>query len=415
METVRSILHSDCNSFYASVEAAEDLSLKDKPVAVCGDPALRHGIILAKSPLAKQCGILTGEAIWQAKQKCPTLILVPADQRKYLLYSRKMRAIYRRYTHQVEPYGLDESWLDVTGHALSGEEIAAQIRNSAREELGITVSIGVSYNKVFAKLGSDMRKPDATTVITPDNFRDKVWPLPASDLLYVGRATRRRLAQMALYTIGDLACANDGLIRAALGKNGEMLQRFARGEDEDPVLCAEEAEEIKSVGNSTTTPHDLRDEEEAKAVLYLLADSVAARLRAHRLACRTVSVWMRDSQLHSIIRQCRLGTTSDSGSDIARAALSLLRAHYPWDLPLRSLGVSGSDLNSTEHMVQLPLWTPPKALRERALEGALDDIRSRWGHNAIRRGLMLCRPATQDLNPVDDHDLQSLGAMRGRG
>lgn len=412
---MRTILHSDCNSFYASVEAAEDLSLRGKAVAVCGDPALRHGIILAKSALAKQCGIQTGEAIWQARQKCPTLILVPADQRKYLLYSRKMRAIYKRYTHLVEPFGLDESWLDVTGHKLSGEEIAAGIRNSAREELGITVSIGVSYNKVFAKLGSDMRKPDATTVITPGNFRDKVWPLPVSDLLYVGRATRRRLAQMALYTIGELAQADDGLIRTVLGKNGETLQRFARGEDREPVLCAEEAEEIKSVGNSTTTPHDLKDEEEAKAVLYLLSDSVAARLRAHRLACRTVSVWMRDSNLSGIIRQRRLPQVSDLGADIARAALSLLREHYTWQLPLRSLGVSGSDLTSTEHMVQMPLWVPEKTRQERALEGALDDIRSRWGHNAIRRGLMLCGAATQDLNPVDDHELQALGAMRGRG
>lgn len=412
---MRTILHSDCNSFYASVEAAEDPALRGLPVAVCGDPALRHGIILAKSAPAKKCGVLTGEAIWQAKQKCPTLVLVPADQRKYLRYARKMRAIYRRYTHFVEPFGLDESWLDVTGHELSGEEIAAQIRNSAREELGITVSIGVSFNKVFAKLGSDMRKPDATTVITVDNFKDKVWPLPVDELLYVGRATRRRLARLALYTIGDLACADDVLIRAVLGKNGETLQRFARGQDTSPVLCAEEAEEVKSVGNSTTTPHDIVDEEGAKAVLYLLADSVAARLRAHKLACRTVSVWMRDSELNSQERQCRLGQLSDSGSDIARAALALLREHYPWHLPLRSLGVCGSDLKSTQHMVQLPLWTPPKVLRERALEGALDDIRARWGNNSIRRGLMLCGAATQDLNPVDDHDLQGLSAMRGRG
>ncbi len=412
---MRSILHSDCNSFYASVEAAENPALRDQPVAVCGDPALRHGIILAKSNLAKKCGIITGEAVWQAKQKCPTLILVPADQRKYLLYSRKMRAIYKRYTHLVEPFGLDESWLDVTGHALSGEEIAAQIRNSAREELGITVSIGVSYNKVFAKLGSDMRKPDATTVITPDNFKTKVWPLPVDDLLYVGRATKRRLSTLGLYTIGDLATAEDSLIRGLLGKNGEMLQAFARGEDESPVLCAEEADEIKSIGNSTTTPHDLCDEDAAKAVLYLLSDSVAARLRAHRLACHTVSVWMRDSELNSISRQCRLPQVSDTGADIARAALGLLRAHYAWEKPLRSLGVCGSELSSTENRVQLPLWTPPKTRQERSLEGALDGIRQRWGHNSVRRGLMLCDASTRDLNPVDDHELQALGAMRGRG
>lgn len=412
---MRSILHSDCNSFYASVEAAEDPRLRDLPVAVCGDPALRHGIILAKSNLAKKYGIITGEAVWQAKQKCPTLVLIPADQRKYLLYSRKMRAIYKRYTHLVEPFGLDESWLDVTGHALSGEEIAAQIRNSARDELGITVSIGVSFNKVFAKLGSDMRKPDATTVITPGNFKDKVWPLPVDDLLYVGRATKRRLATLGLYTIGDLAKAQDHLIRALLGKNGEMLQTFARGEDESPVLCAEEADEIKSIGNSTTTPKDLCDEEEAKAVLYLLSDSVAARLRAHHLACHTVSVWMRDSELNGISRQCRLPQVSDTGSDIARAALGLLKAHYAWERPLRSLGVCGSELTSTQDKVQLPLWTPEKTRQERRLEGALDGIRQRWGHNSVRRGLMLRDISTRELNPVDDHELQALSAMRGRG
>jgi DNA polymerase-4 len=412
---MRTILHSDCNSFYAAVEAAEDPRLMGKPVAVCGDPSLRHGIILAKSSEAKKFGVITGEAIWQARQKCPDLILVSADQRKYLLYSRKMRAIYKRYTRQVEPFGLDESWLDVSGHALGGEEIAAQIRKSAKEDLGITLSIGVSFNKVFAKLGSDMRKPDATTVITPDNYRKKVWPLPAEEMIFIGRATRCRLEGLGLYTIGDLAQAPEAQLKETLGKNGLMLRRFARGEDEDPVLCAEEADEIKSIGNSTTPPHDLRDEEAAKAVLYLLSDSVAARLRAHRFACGTVSVWMRDSELHSQGRQCRLNRESDSGTDIALAALRLLRENYNWALPLRSLGVCGSDLRSTEYLVQMPLWQAEGERREQALGGALDAIRARWGHNAIRRGLMLCDRTMLDLNPVDDHSLQPLGAMRGRG
>ena len=412
---MRTILHSDCNSFYASVETAEDPLLLDKPVAVCGDPKLRHGIILAKSPLAKKCGITTGEAVWQARKKCPLLILIPADQRKYLLYSRKMRAIYRRYTPLVEPFGLDECWLDVSGHPLCGEEIAARIRNSAMEELGITVSIGVSFNKVFAKLGSDMRKPDATSVITPLNYRQKVWPLPAEELLFIGRATKRRLNALGLYTIGDVAQADPELLRGALGKNGLMLRRFARGEDDSPVLRAEDADEIKSIGNSTTPPHDMRSEEEAKMVFYLLSDSVAARLRAHGFTCRTVSVWLRDTDLNSVGRQCRLAAGSDSGGDIARAALQLLRDHYPWHLPLRSVGVCGSDLVSTRDNVQLPLWTDPKILKERALEGALDELRARWGHNVIRRGLMLCDRAMTDLNPVDDHDLQGLSAMGGRG
>ena len=260
-----------------------------------------------------------------------------------------------------------------------------------------------------------MRKPDATVVITPDNFRAKIWPLPASDLLYIGSATSRRLAGLGLYTIGDLAGAPAALLEVNLGKNGLMLRRFARGEDETPVLCAQEADEIKSIGNSTTPPHDLRDEEEAKAVLYLLSDSVAARLRAHHVACATVSVWMRDSQLNSLARQCRLPEGSDSGGVIARAALDLLREHYPWNLPLRSLGVCGSDLTSTRDRVQLPLWTAPERRKERALEAALDGIRARWGHNAVRRCLMLCDRATAELNPVDDHALQPLGAMHGSG
>jgi DNA polymerase-4 len=260
-----------------------------------------------------------------------------------------------------------------------------------------------------------MRKPDATTVITKDNYRDKVWPLPADELLFIGRATKRRLAEMGMYLIGDVARASAQQMQAALGKNGLMLRRYARGEDDAPVLWAEEADEIKSVGNSTTTPRDLCQEDDAKAVLYLLADSVAARLRAHRFACRTVSVWMRDSELGGLGRQCRLKRESDCGSDIARAAVSLLREHYDWRLPLRSLGVCGSDLISTFSPLQMPLWEPGDVRRARALDGALDSIRARWGHNSIRRGLMLMDREALSINPVDDHGLQPLGAMHGRG
>ena len=412
---MRTILHSDCNSFYASVEAADNPDLRGKPVAVCGDPKLRHGIVLAKSQEAKIHGVVTGEAVWQAQRKCPGLILIPANHRKYALYSQKMRELYRQYTQLVEPFGMDESWLDVTGHALCGEEIAARLRNSARKTLGITLSIGVSFNKVFAKLGSDMRKPDATTVISLENYQDKVWPLPVTDLLFVGRATNRRLNALGIYTIGQLAQAPAQTLSHTLGKNGLLLRRMARGEDTSPVLWAETAEEVKSVGNSTTTPHDVRDEEEAKAVIYLLADSVAARLRAQNLACRTVSLWMRDTALNSIIRQCRLPEACDLGSGIAQAALALFRENYDWQLPLRSLGVQGSDLEATTSRVQLPLWQDPRILRERALETALDKLRARWGHNSIRRGLMLCDEEITAINPVDDHGTQPLSQMNGRG
>ncbi len=412
---MRTILHSDCNSFYASVEAADDPRLRGKPVAVCGDPALRHGIVLAKSQEAKIHGVLTGEAVWEAQRKCPGLILVPADHRKYALFARKMREIYRRYTPLVEPYGMDESWLDVSGHALSGEEIAARLRGSARKELGITLSVGVSFNKVFAKLGSDMRKPDATTVISPDNFKTKVWPLPASDLLYVGRATARRLSGLGIYTIGELALAPEKTLRRVLGKNGVSLRRMARGEDDSPVLWAETAEEIKSVGNSTTTPRDILNDEDAKAVIYLLGDSVAARLRDKGYACRTVSVWMRDTALASSVRQCRLPQASDLGGDISRAAFRLFQASYRWELPLRSLGVTGSDLVPEAACAQLPLWSDARRARERALEQALDGLRARRGQGCVRRGLMLQGGDITSLSPADDHALQPLAMMHGRG
>lgn len=412
---MRTILHSDCNNFYASVEIAYDPSLRGLPLAVCGDPQLRHGIILAKSPAAKACGVSTGEAIWQAQLKCPTLRLIPADQRKYLAFSRKMRVIYRRYTPFVEPFGLDESWLDVTGHALSGERIAAQIRTAAKEELGITVSIGVSFNKVFAKLGSDLHKPDCTTVISRENYRAKVWPLPVDKLLFVGRATQKRLQDMGVLSIGDLACCNPEALHRVLGKNGDTLRAYARGEDLSPVLSADTAETLKSVGNSTTPPKDIENFEEAKAILYLLSDSVGARLRKHRLRCHTVSIWFRNTGLESFTRQTALEEDSNLGQDIAKAALALCARHYNWDQPLRSIGVCGMDLSSETLPCQIDLIKDESHLKNRALESALDSIRGRWGHQSISRAVLLRDRKMTGINPVDDFDLQPLGAMRGRG
>jgi len=411
----RTILHCDCNNFYATVEGVFDPALKGKPVVVCGDPQLRHGIVLAKSYAAKACGIVTGEAIWQAKKKCPTLILVTADLRRYLGFSRKMRGISRRYTSQVEPFGLDENWLDVTEHALSGEEIAAQLRKAAKEELGITISVGVSFNKIFSKLGSEMRRPDATTVITQENFREKIWPLPAEELLFVGRATKHRLNELGLYSIGDIANSPLALLRDALGKNGESLWHNAWGEDREPVLQMDEADDVKSIGNSTTPPHDIASQEEAKAIIYLLSDSVAARLRAHHLNCRTISVWMRDTELKSLERQCRLALNSDIADEIAKAAMDLFDQSYPWHLPLRSLGVKSSDLKDSQYNVQLPLWSDPKRVKTQRFEQALDTIRLRYGHTCVQRGLLLCDRALTGINPVDDHALQPLAAMHGRG
>ncbi len=411
---MRTILHCDCNSFYATIELAANPHLRGKPLVVCGDPNLRHGIVLAKSPEAKAYGIFTGEVLWEAKKKCPQLMLIHARHKVYLDYSRGLRSICRQYTPFVEPFGLDESWLDVSHHALSGEEIAARIRQAAKEELGITTSVGVSYNKVFAKLGSEMRKPDATTVITPENFREKVWIRSVDDLLFVGRATKKRLAQMGIHTIGQLAQCDTNLLLQAFGKNGLTIQAFARGEDNSPVLSPETADEIKSIGNSTTPPHDIRCEEEAKSILYLLCESVAARMRRHQVACSTVSISLRDTSLMCFGRQMRLQQPTDAAEDIAKAAVHLLHEAYQWEIPLRSLGVAGGSLISTCQDVQTNLWLPAARRQNNRLDGALDEIRKRYGHNAVRRGIVVWDSSLADLNPVDDHAMQPLGAMHGR-
>lgn len=387
---MRTILHCDCNNFYAAVEETLNPALSGNPVIVCGDPSLRHGIVLSKSYAAKACGVKTGEALWEARLKCPTAVMVPANQRRYLAFSRKMRSLCHRYSSQVESFGLDENWLDVSGHPLSGEEIAARIRKSVKDELGITVSIGVSFNKVFAKLGSEMRKPDATTVISQNNFRQKIWPLPASELLFIGHATTRHLQKMGIFTIGELARCPPQLLQDNFGKNGLTMWRYANGKDDAQVLSVNDADDVKSIGNSTTALHDIANVAEAKTIIYLLSDSVATRLRKHDFCCHTVSLWMRDTQLNSFERQCKLPQFSDISDEIAQAAMSLLDAHYPWELPLRSLGVRGTELINMNHDMQEIIATDPIRTKGKRLEHALDDIRKRWGHTHVRRGLMIC-------------------------
>ena len=322
----RTILHVDLNNFYASVECLYHPELRGKPVAVSGDVENRHGIILAKNQLAKAAGVKTGEAIWQAKGKCPGLICLPPDYRKYLRFSRLTRKIYADYTDKIESFGIDENWLDVSGSAAlfgDGPKIAGEIRRRIREEMGVTASVGVSWNKIFAKLGSDMKKPDATTVITEENFRDIVWPLPVEELLYVGRSTKNKLNNRAVFTIGDLAARDVHLLKLALGVWGETLWTFANGLDAAPVAQSGEESFIKSVGNSTTTPRDMVNIEDVKMIVYVLAESVAARLRRHGLKCRTVAVHIRNNELYSFERQGKLPAPSFLAQDIAGKALEL--------------------------------------------------------------------------------------------
>ena len=406
---MRTVLHSDLNNFYASVECAYNPELKKVPLAVCGDPEARHGIVLAKNQLAKGMGVKTGEAIWQARQKCPELRVVPPDFRKYMHFSRLMRQIYAEYTDFIEPFGLDEAWLDVTGHRRGGEEIADELRRRAREELGLTLSVGVSFNKVFAKLGSDMKKPDATTVITAENYREKVWPLPVEDLLYVGPATQRKLNRRNIYTIGDLARCDLSALRYALGKNGEMIWNFARGNDHSPVLALGEAAMIKSVGNSTTTPRDLTCDRDVYLVLTVLSESVAERLRAQALQGDVVTLYVRDCELNSLSCQRKIARPTALAGEIAAHAQALFRERYHWDRPIRSLGVSVSNLGARDGCQQLSMFPDRGRERRYELEEAVEDIRRRFGHYAISRASLLADPGINAINPRDEHVIFPVG------
>jgi len=409
----RTILHADLNNFYASVECLHQPDLRHRPVAVCGDPSLRHGIVLAKNYLAKGCGIKTGEAIWQARQKCPALVVVPPNYPLYLRFSRMARQIYADYTDQIEPFGIDEAWLDVTGsiglHG-SGQVIADRIRDRIRFEMGVTASIGVSDNKIFAKLGSDMRKPDATTVITPDNFRDKVWPLAAADLLYVGSATQRKLMQQRILTIGDIARAQPDFLRFLLGKWGEVLWIFANGGDTSPVAACGEEALIKSIGNSTTTPRDLETDGEVRLVLYLLAESVAARMREHGFRCRTVQIHVRDCGLAAFERQGPLPSPSCLAAEIAAKGMALFQASYSWAKPIRSIGIRATDFMAEDGPLQVTLFSDEaQRQRQEVLEQTVDGLRRRFGHFSVQRGLMLTDRRLTALNPKEEHVIHPVG------
>ena len=409
---MRTILHSDLNNFYASVECAYRPELKNVPVAVCGDPEARHGIILAKNEIAKKCGVKTGEAIWQARIKCPDLQTLPPNFKRYMHFAKLMRRIYADYTDYIEPFGLDEAWLDVSGHRKSGEEIADLIRRRAKEELGLTASVGVSFNKVFAKLGSDMKKPDATTVISEDNFREKVWPLPVEELLFVGPATKRKLNSRNIYTIGDLARCNVDTLRFFLGKNGEMIWNYARGRDTSPVLRQDEAAMVKSVGNSTTTPRDLVCDQDVHLVLLLLAESVAERLRASDFRGSVVSVYVRDCDLSSFSCQKKLSCPTALSGEIAACAQALFSEHYRWEKPIRSLGVCVSDLHTGSSDCQIAMFIDDGREKNYALEKTVGDIRRRFGHYAIGRASLLSDEGLNAINPRDDHVIHPVGWRR---
>ncbi len=401
----RIILHADLNNFYASVECLYQPALRGKPVAVTGDPALRHGIVLAKNYLAKSFGVHTGEPLWHARQKCKDIVFVPPNYELYLKYSRLAQEIYAEYTDQVEPYGLDECWLDVTGSTKlfgGGSDIADKIRLRIREELGVTASIGVSYNKVFAKLGSDIKKPDATTVIENGRMQEIVWPLPVNSLLYVGRATHNKLKKYGIQTIGDLAKTDLRLLDYLFGKTGSMLWMFANGLDTSPVSNIGAKSMIKSIGNGTTAPRDLVSDEDIRITLMVLCESVSARLRKYGFVCRTVQICIRDNQLHWYSRQGQLDYPNRTAKSLFDLAFSLFQVNRP-NLPVRSVSVRACRLEVREYE-QLSLMPDISAIqRQEQLDTAIDSIRGRFGHFSIRRGIMLTDPELSDLDPQNDH------------
>ena len=409
----RVILHSDLNNFYASVECRDNPALRGKPVAVCGDPAARHGIVLAKSQEAKRCGVATGQAIWQAREKCRDLIVVPPHYDRYLEASAAVKSIYVSYTDRVEPFGLDECWLDVGGSAGlfgPGKAIADDIRARIRRELGLTASVGVSFNKVFAKLGSDYKKPDATTVITQENYRDLVWALPVSDLLYVGPATTRKLSRYGVYTIGQLAESSPEFLHAILGKVGVMLWQFAIGQDSSGVSTYYAVPPVKTIGNSTTAPRDLVTDDDIKITLYALCDSVAARLRGQRSVCSTVQIGIRDTGLLWYERQTQLPRPVCDSTSIFDAAFKLFQANRP-RYAVRSLSVRASGLSLADEAPQLSfLPDETRRLKHTDLEEAVDRIRSKYGYESIRRGIMLTDPAL-DLDAKGSNIVHPIGFL----
>ena len=388
----RTILHCDCNSFFASVETALNPSYRGVPMAVCGSQEDRHGIVLAKNEEAKKYGIQTAETVFSAKRKCPNLVIARPHYEEYERYSKMVNDIYLEYTDKVEPFGIDESWLDVTASRRifgSGEQIAEEIRQRVKSEVGITVSIGVSFNKVFAKLGSDYKKPDAITVISRENFEQIVYPLPASDLLFVGRRTTDELAKIGIKTIGELASTSSDMLKHKFGKMGEMLWNYANGKDDSPV-SSDKKREVKSISNGFTFKHDLITKEDCRVGIEFLCEEIGATLRRKNLKCNTVAISIKDTRLQSIQRQRPLDNASDINREISNLAYEILLDEWRDNMPIRMLTVTVTGLvDSASSFTQLDLFSDvDDTVREKSKkrEETIDEIRKRFGDSSISSG-----------------------------
>ena len=399
------ILHSDLNNFYASVECKHNPILAKKPLAVCGDPELRHGIVLAKNYLAKAYGIKTGDVIWEARQKCPDLNIVTANFPEYLKYSKLVHQIYEQYTDKIESFGIDECWLDVTASKKlfgDGKTIAKTLKQRIKDELGLTVSIGISWNKIYAKLGSDMKKPDAITEISRDNYKKLIFSLPAKELLYVGRATQEKLSKLGIKTIGDIVSFGRNQLISMLGKWGDYLWIFASGNDKSPVCMKGNEPIVKSVGNSTTTIRDLKNEDDIKMIIIVLAESVASRLREQGLKGKVISLCLQDINMLSWNKQIQIKQPTFLSKVIIETAMNLFR-FYSFKKPIRNISLTVSDLSYVQKKAnQLNLFTDENSLEKtQSLEITIDHIRERFGHSSISRASIIQDQELTELDPKE--------------
>lgn len=383
------------DGFYASVELLDHPELQNVPVAVCGNPENRHGIILAKNTPAKRYGIKTAETVWQAKKKCPNLHLLSPHHKKYKEYSLKINEIYQRFTDMVEPFSIDESWLDVSASLNlfgTGKEIADTLRNIVRTELGLTLSVGVSYNKIFAKMGSDYNKPDGTTVISRNNYKEILWPMNVRKMFFVGSATADKLNKSGIRTIGDLACSDQGLLKALLGKQGSILYEYANGLDTSPVCLYTEREKMKSVGNSTTFRRNLQGIDDIKVAVTALSDMVASRLRKYQMKGSGVKVDIKDPDFKVISRQKQLDTPTNLSEDIFRQAIEIIQASWKIESPIRMLSITAINLcdeNEAQQLSFFDIANTSAREKEEKVERTIDDIRAKFGSSAITFGRVL--------------------------
>ena len=382
------ILHCDMNGFYASVEMLSHPELAGKPMAVSGDPDNRHGIILAKNQLAKERGVVTAETIWKAKQKCPDLQLVPPHMEKYKFYCGKINEIYLRFTDMVEPFSIDESWLDVTASQSlfgNGKQIADTIRETVKKELNMTLSAGVSYNKVLAKMGSEYKKPDATTVITRDNFKELLWPLPAFELFGVGKATYQKLYKLGIKTIGDIAHSDKAYLHSIFGKSGNIIWEYANGIDESPVALYSHREPMKSVGNGVTFKRDLVSKEDIATAVKALSDTVAARLRKYGYKAYGIKVDIKDTHFKVISRQKQLFAPTWLAEEICKISLDIIQASWKSKVPIRMLTITGINLTDDLSQEQLTMFGDDIKKKERneKVELTMDKVREKFGSGAI--------------------------------